>query len=1161
MGLIINAPFFMKSSFSFGRCPKILFLLLFLSTVTFNGFSQQNKADYNLLWQISGKGMAKPSYLFGSMHVKDRRAFNFSDSVIKAIQASSGFVLEIHPDSLLKSIYESSIGEKNKGKITGLITAEQTAELIKRFQAKNGYKPDSALLDNPVLVSSLMKPVFSKKDDMQTFMDAYLYGMAKMMKKDIYGLEKPEDQVKLLYGDDQKIGALFDIDEEAEAQNFEKMINIYSRGNLDEISAYLNEEDKDQLDLVGRNKVMVSGITKLIASYNMFIAVGAAHLAGEQGIINLLKQQGYTLRAVKADFTGLAKSFKIDYAKMDWVKYKDAADNFEIEFPAQPFVVKKIIGKSLTCTDLVTDVLYTFHSTYIGPLDKASPKQYLDTVLKGYTKGDVKLLSKKNDNRFGAAGLDVEMQINNKFSRAIMFYKNNSLYVLNVENEKNNLHEAFIERFISSLKIGNAISSTGSNWSDYKHAAGAFSLKTPLPPEEMIKEVPNPSFPASPYVMNIYTMLDKVNNISYLFKYNDFPEGMYVADKETVFSGTIKQMEKSGKITAGPKTIFKEGLEGREIELLVQGTYMKVQVFLRGNRTYLLMMQNGISDEKLKEDEFFGSFKMEKYQDGIINEYKVEDLKVFTPGKPVEAVAVDKKDYNSILQHNNTYYSLNKNSGGLYAFETGNLSKYAKILNVDSFYIKIVDGIKKETDSIRKTEDVMVGKSKGKIFTYTDSAAGIERKVKIWINDDRFHYMGVMCTKEELDSKLADAFFNQSTLISASKPFDITASKAKMLFDDLKSKDSLIFNPAFGALSYYEFDKTEIPLMNAALKIKYADDTTTNGVRIRLIRWLSVLQKQKSIPLLKELFADVKNPDVLRAKALAEVVNLDSTQYGWYLKNLSDQKTLHLKNNWMIFKPLSDSLAFVSRNFDQVLALKNKPEYRDNILDIVSDMINEKNRSKYLAQVKNSRDKITATALTDLNTYLKDTENEDASSMYAYLNILPALDVPNLTDVFTKKIIADTVPYMLTQALCARIKANLPVDQKLLDTQLDSLSTRYDILLAFDDAKQMDKVPAKYKKHEEIAKLMFYNYLGMENDYPETISLLDKVEVNGKTYYAFEYSYSGEEGKKTYVGVCGSFDAKNDKIALRDYNSYSDFEEKSDDWLTQAKTMIKVLEE
>jgi uncharacterized protein YbaP (TraB family)/predicted transcriptional regulator len=1151
----------MKFSFSFGLFPRVSCLILIFFAIVFKSFSQESKANYNLLWEISGKGLSKPSYLFGSMHVKDRRAFNFSDSVIKAIQASSGFVLEVHPDSLLKSIFDRAVQIKNKGKITRLITAEQTAELINRFKRKNGYLPDSALLDNPILVSSLMQPDFSKKDDMQTFIDAYLYGIARTMKKKIYGLEKPEDQVKLLYGNDQKIAALFDVDEEMEAENLEKMVNIYAKGNLEEIAAFLNDGSDDQLDLVGRNKMMASGITKLITSDNIFVAVGAAHLSGEQGVINLLKKQGYTLRPVKADFTGVAKAFKIDYAKIDWVKYTDAADNFEIEFPSQPFVTKQIIGKSLTCPDLITDMLYTVNSTYTGPLQKMTSKQYLDTVLSSYIKDDIKLISKKNENRFGGAGLDVEMETNGKFSRSILVHKNNTFYIINVENEKNNLHEVFVDRFFSSFKITDAVLAKSGGWLDYKHAIGGFSLKIPMQPEEMIKEVPNPSYPAAPYVMNIYTMLDKVNLVSYLFKYNDFPEGMYLADKATVFSSTVAQLEKSGKIVDGPTTIYKEGLEGREMGLILQGTYMKVQVFLRGNRTYLLMKQNQANTDKLKDDEFFSSFKLEKYVEEKSLSYNVEDVKVFTPGQPVTVSEKAEKDHTSFVSDNKTYYSLNKNTGGLYVFETGNLSKYFKTLNLDSLYLGMMNKIKKETDTIKKTEDVVVGTSKAKIFTYTDSAAGLERKAKIWINQSRFYCQALISTKEELESKQANDFFNAITLITAPKPFDIKASKAKILFEDLKSRDSLVFNPAFGALSYYEFDKTEIPLIISALRLKYTDDTTANGVRIKLIRELSALQKEKSIPLFKELFADIKNSDIIRTKALTEVVKLDSNQYDWYLKNLSDGKTLDLESYWLAFKPLNDSLAYVSKHFDQVLALKNKSKYRASVFNLISDMIDEENKSKYLAQIKNNKTKIAATAIADLNGYLADHESQYSSLIFPYLNILPELDLPEITDTFTKKLMADTVSYFVTGALTARIKANLPLDQKLLDAQLDSLSTRYDILLAFDAKQKLDQVPLKYRKHEEIAKVMLYNYLGDEQGYPETITLLDKIDVDGKTYYAFEYTFTEEEAKKTYIGVCGAFDNKNDKINFKEYYCNSDFELKSDDWLAQAKALIKALEE
>src|ERR1700750_1495701 len=71
-----------------------------------NIFAQQTKPIYNLLWRISGHGLSQPSYVFGTMHVKDKRVFNFSDSLMLAIQKSKSFALEVHPDSLIRDLFD-----------------------------------------------------------------------------------------------------------------------------------------------------------------------------------------------------------------------------------------------------------------------------------------------------------------------------------------------------------------------------------------------------------------------------------------------------------------------------------------------------------------------------------------------------------------------------------------------------------------------------------------------------------------------------------------------------------------------------------------------------------------------------------------------------------------------------------------------------------------------------------------------------------------------------------------------------------------------------------------------------------------------------------------------------------------------------------------------
>ena len=70
---------------------SIAFVLLFYCV----SFAQTNKNSNTLLWRISGKGLKKPSYLFGTMHLTDKKVFQLGDSVYKALEQTDGFAAEL----------------------------------------------------------------------------------------------------------------------------------------------------------------------------------------------------------------------------------------------------------------------------------------------------------------------------------------------------------------------------------------------------------------------------------------------------------------------------------------------------------------------------------------------------------------------------------------------------------------------------------------------------------------------------------------------------------------------------------------------------------------------------------------------------------------------------------------------------------------------------------------------------------------------------------------------------------------------------------------------------------------------------------------------------------------------------------------------------------
>lgn len=1117
----------------------------------------QQPTKYSLLWEISGNGLKKPSYLFGSMHLKDKRIFNFSDSVMKAMDATSAFVMEVHPDSVNKSYFNESKEKVVKRDVLKLLSSAQIDTLMKRFNDRNGFEADSVTLNNPILISALMKPDYSKPDDMPSFVDAYLYGIARTLKKKIFGLEKIEDQMELLYENDEDILALFD-DNEQQKEYVEEMISVYARGNINEIYDFLKDGEglEDTDNLIARNVVMTNGMKELFKTETVFTVVGAAHLLGDKGIIALLKKDGYKVRPVTSTFTGVAKNYQIDYAKMDWYHHKDPTYNYNIDFPSLPArKFQKGTSAVTVYSDISTETIFTTTASFTGPVTEANGERYLDTVAKTYAESEgMEIISQKKIVKDGVAALELVAKTKSKYVRTIIQYNNSQFFTVSVEGPKNNLHDYFGNHFLDSFHSTKPIAVSTDNWITHKNEAGAFSIKLPLKPEELKKEVANPNFPDYPYQINMYLATDQVRLINYIFRYNDFPTGLYLANLPTVFESLTKQFEGKGEIVSGPTKIFKDGYEGRAVEMVMQGYHMEAQMFVRGNRTYMLLKQNLNGDQKTAEDPFFSSFKFENYVSSPTIPFTVGNLKVQMPSKPLTMPSEDEND--NEIQDTKLYYAVNNNTGGVYGLQSAKFSKYARYKSLDTLYKTLLDGLKGETDTLNKTEDIVVGNIKAKQYTAKDTLAGTEKKLRIWIDKDQFYYQITLTSKEEIAEKQSIDFFNNISYTPHTATTNLFSSKADLIMADLKSKDTATFKAAFKALNYYSFEKDELPTIYKALKLTYADDTTGYGVRGRLIGKLKDLKNETTIPFLKELY-QAKNPDVIRAKILSAIPDIDSTNYDWYLKKLIDTPPLATKDYWNLFRPLSDSLSFVGKHLTELIPLMNNEGYRTQILNIVSQMLSDDDKALYFDLINTNREKIVAKAISDIDEYITK-PNDYPSNVYSYLNILTKLELKPLADEFTKKVFKlDSSVYIHTTALATRIKLNLPLDQKMLSTQLDSLSTRYEIMRAYNTAGRLKEVPLKYRKHDEFGKLLVYNYSNEEDYYPQEVKLLGKITEGDKTYYAYEVSLDEDGEVKKYLAFAGAFNDKTETLDFEKLFGFMGDDELEDDWETQVKALIE----
>jgi uncharacterized protein YbaP (TraB family) len=266
----------------------------------------QPKEASSLLWEISGNGLAKPSYLFGTFHLMCATDFTISSILNEKLTNTEQFYGEI---DLSKPNWQTEMAKS-------MILKDQTIEALmgklEYDQASLKFKEitglDMNMLNNakPFMGLSLLVmnsiPCTDKIQPETMFMN-----IVNQNKKPIFGLEtiadqmsaidtQPlEDQVKSL----KKIIMNFD----SVKAEMGKMIEMYKSRNTDSLYAYMKKNGADDTFerelLVKRNFKWIPVITKAIKEASSFFAVGAGHLGGETGIIHLLRKEGYQIKAIK----------------------------------------------------------------------------------------------------------------------------------------------------------------------------------------------------------------------------------------------------------------------------------------------------------------------------------------------------------------------------------------------------------------------------------------------------------------------------------------------------------------------------------------------------------------------------------------------------------------------------------------------------------------------------------------------------------------------------------------------------------------------------------------------------------------------------------------------------------------------------------------------
>ncbi|MCH8568483.1 MAG: TraB/GumN family protein [Balneolales bacterium] len=283
----------------------ILIFLLQLPGAYANG----NIADTNqtLLWKIEADHLEAPSYLFGTIHLICNELMFTHPQISDSFSRTSKLVLELDmtDPNLQQEIMMHAMSPDGR-KISGSLNKEQ-ASALDRFLLSN-FQLNLEMVDamKPFMISSMIVQTLPECKSGATSYEGYFMNKAAKRDLPIAGLETGTFQATLFD----------DIDFERQVHELIRIVENPAEGRkeLADLTAMFLSQDingmyslimedefwRDYTDLLlySRNEAWIPQISEMITDQSVFFAVGAGHLGGSKGVIQLLREQGYTVTPV-----------------------------------------------------------------------------------------------------------------------------------------------------------------------------------------------------------------------------------------------------------------------------------------------------------------------------------------------------------------------------------------------------------------------------------------------------------------------------------------------------------------------------------------------------------------------------------------------------------------------------------------------------------------------------------------------------------------------------------------------------------------------------------------------------------------------------------------------------------------------------------------------
>jgi uncharacterized protein YbaP (TraB family) len=1124
----------------------------------------QPTSSKTLLWRISGNGLEKPSYLYGTMHLKDRRLFFFGDSVYKSIETSKGFAMELDPNEMMDSVFAKMSEGDTTSLLKKMLDEKKFKSIEKKLEKKFGMP--AGKITRKQLIDDRNSQYYNKRksDDMQSVVDMYLYNIAHRQGKWVGGIEDVNDQfgIKDELGKDVNITDYVDDDNSAKRDDYlEKMIALYTDQDIDKFDALFSDpafqKTKDML-LVHRNIKMARRMDSLAHIRNSFFAVGAAHLPGEDGLIKLLSAKGFSVTPVFSSKKMAPENYTYNANKIPWIKFAGKDSAYTAEMPGKPGDLDAVVGemKFKVYADLVTNIFFMTGWTFYGTDE--NQEAVMDRIMKSFAAKGMEKQSEKKISNHGVNGNEIIAVVQKAYYRIQVYTAANKIYmVMAGSSKKSDLFDSDIEKFMSGFTMNTTVTPKSNVWVNHTDSLKAFFVSFPKKPS--IDKLKNNNETKNIATTTV-TALDIPNNTYYMVIVNDADKGFLMNADSAIFEDKLNYYKSIKSTVTDIRKFDYEGNAAMSFVALskLEGLdyISKLLVVCRGNRTYTI----AAIAQKGKEDypditRFFRSFKLNTFKQPVWS--KVESIgNSFTTwapeafGRPLQdttGLSADEKeaslkeakvnvqliaqdiyavtDFNINIHAASKYYYAKNDS----TFLADELATY--FADTSSATAKARPG---HFDSLLSKKTTTNGTVNGYEILVKNPAKSYFKRVRILPHGDSSYHLFVLGSYDYITSENSNHFFSDFRFRDESLPSAVSKNKAAILLNDLASSDSATRVGARAYLNDYNFSTTDLPLLYGAYLKKYpADADEYRTINEKISDVITKLKDSATVSFVKDNYisATTGQPE-LKIEMLKMLAKQQTTSATNILKDLLLKAPPVKGNAGPLIYSIRDSMLLANILFPEASRFFGDSILGPGTIRLASELIDSNLLRKEI--FTDNKIGVLQTAKAQLNAMKK--------GNYATYNnyVIDALQKINdqsaigLLNGFVKTADLDAKQNALLAML--KLKQTVsPLEIRKLAADKGYRTYFYKELKAIG---RQELFTPEFLSQQQFADAYMYNFASDE-DADNTVSkfLSEKTAViKGvqKRFYLFKVSFSYDDEPESHLAICGPFDLDRKSIVINE---------------------------